>query len=401
VRFSTLAELEVWAYRLFAGVVVFGLLVGDVASAQQASRILVTNNDVPGPMMPATLSFFQITEGGELSPQIQLRTGGHGGGGGDFAPKRILPISLGKDICIFASNAQSGDIVGVSAMQFTVTGTFFGRPSDSGLSGPMKTGTSYGIGLAANNRYLYASYAGSGNIGTFEIQPGCKLNFLDDTFTVGLNNGWVTGMAVRGALMVVSYGDGSIESFDVSHGEPVSNRDVQYSSGFQQDYVPTGVAITSDGHFAIFGDSSTVTTVEVSNISSGKLTKTLSYNLGGSWNSCNLRLSPDESVLYITNNSSGQVTAAFFNKLTGKLTKGCSSAPLKGFYGSWSFAGGVALQMTVGTGGLLYVPEIGSSPAIGVMQFTHTGNGCSLSEVDNSPIKVPGLGSVPVSIAIY
>jgi hypothetical protein len=106
-------------------------------------------------------------------------------------------------------------------------------------------------------------------------------------------------------------------------------------------------------------------------------------------------------VLYITNNSSGQVTVAFFDKVTGTLSKGCISAPLKGFYNTWGFAGGMGLQSATGTGGLLYIPEIGSPPSIGVVKFTRTANSCNLIEVASSPVTVPGLSAVPLSIDTY
>src|ERR1700722_10098995 len=207
---------------LCAHLFTLGLALADVVGAQQDKTILATNNDVTGPEKTNTGSVFRIAAIGDFNMPNQARTGGHGGGGGDFAPKRILHVMVGQDRCVFASDAQTGDIVSFNGDQFTLVGNFFARPSDSGVTGTLKMGTAYGVGLAANSHYLYASYAASGNISTFEIDTGCKLSFVDDTFAVGLNNGWVTGMAVRDCLLVVAYGDGSIESFDISAGEPIS-----------------------------------------------------------------------------------------------------------------------------------------------------------------------------------
>jgi len=75
--------------------------------------------------------------------------------------------------------------------------------------------------------------------------------------------------AVHENLLVVSYGDGSIGTFDITGGAPVSNNDTRFSTGSREDHFPNGVDITADGHFAIFGDASTVGTVEIANISSG------------------------------------------------------------------------------------------------------------------------------------
>jgi WD40 repeat protein len=168
--------------------------------------------------------------------------------------------------------------------------------------------------MAANGSYIYASYSTSSTIGTFSIEAGCELSFVSDILAFGLNNGDVTGMAVHGNLLVVTYGDGSIGTFDITGGAPVSNNDTRFSTGSREDHFPNGVDITADGHFAIFGDASTVGTVEIANISSGKLTNTIPYDVTTGWNSGSVRLSPDESVIFVTNSSSGQVTAAFFDK---------------------------------------------------------------------------------------
>jgi hypothetical protein len=105
-----------------------------------------------------------------------------------------------------------------------------------------------------------------------QFSPAACWTSYPIVLAVGLNSGVVTGMAMHGSMMVVTYGDGSIESFNIAGGAPVSNGDAQNSSGLANDHLPNGVDITADGHYAIFGDASTVTTLEVSDISSGKLT---------------------------------------------------------------------------------------------------------------------------------
>ena len=116
--------------------------------------------------------------------------------------------------------------------------------------------------------------------------------------------------------------------------------------------------ITQDGHFAIFGDASVPTTIEVSDISSGKLTATVQYTVGApinavgpGFNSATVWLSPDESLLYVGNSQGNTVTAAFFNKNTGKVSAGCNSAPLNGFYNPWSYVGSLVTRDNSGTGG--------------------------------------------------
>jgi sugar lactone lactonase YvrE len=112
------------------------------------------------------------------------------------------------------------------------------------------------------------------------------------------------------------------------------------------------VDITRDGHYAIFGDASTTyMEVEVSDISSGKLTPTIKYGgagggLGGTKgaNSNNVWLSPDESLLYISPNWSGEVAAALFDKNTGTLSKGCFSGKLNGYQTKWGSTASLATK---------------------------------------------------------
>ena len=369
-------------------------------AASTVGSFLVTNNDVPlfnPPQGPAgsTVTFYSVESNGALDNKVVIPTGGVGIAGGFFASSRIAIVPQGSDVCVFASNAASGDVSGISAATRAVTGTFLASSSD--------TANANGIGLAANANYLYATFSTSSTIATFTVEPGCTLAFVGDVFTVGLNSGVVGAVAIHGPTMVVTYGDGSIESFNITGGVPVSNGDAQNSSGFTNDHVPNGVDITADGHYAIFADASTVTTLEVSDISSGKLTPTIAYDAGSSWNSGNARLTPDESHIIVSNNSGGAVTAVPFDKTSGKIAPGCTSGPLRGFYNTWSYAGAVALQLPTARGGLIYVPEFGSNgySSIGVVQLTVTGKTCTLSETASSPIVDNSDHSSLLSIGIY
>ena len=129
--------------------------------------------------------------------------------------------------------------------------------------------------------------------------------------------------------------------------------------------------------------------VEVSDISSGKLTPTVVYRLGNKINSSNVLLSPDETLLYISNNQSGTVTAAFFDKTAGKLSKGCVSRSLKGYVTNWSYVASLALQQTTGTGGVVYVAEYGAPSSIAEINVKSSGGKCSLTESAKSPVSDP------------
>ena len=207
-------------------------------------------------------------------------------------------------------------------------------------------------------------------------------------------------MAVHGNILVLAYGDGSIESFNVSGGIPVSNGDLQNAAGYTRSVFPVGVDITQDGHFAIFGDQATYSTVEVSDISSGKLTKTALYTVGNAGNSTNIYLSPDQTLLYIGNAGNGKVTAGFFDSTTGKVTFGCTSPTLKGFDNKWIFLGSVVPALNTGTGSQVYLAEFGAFSGVAVVNVTSSGGTCTLTEAATSPFVDPNSTSL-ISIGVY
>ncbi len=353
---------------------------------------VVTNDDVPA-SFTNSVSLFAVATGGQLTlkDKVLLRTGGIAGG--YFAANRVNVLDNGNAECLYASTAQTGEIVGIVLKTLVIGGTATGSKKDTGVSN--------GVGLAMNATYLYASFTDSNTIGTFSVLPGCKIKFVGDISVGGLQGGFIDGMAIHGDIMVVTYGDGSIESFNISSGEPVSNGDEQNSTGSRRgNTYPSGVDITQDGHFAIFGDTSPFTVVEVSDISSGKLTPTVVYNLGKEINSSNVLLSPDETLLYISNNQSGTITAALFDKSEGKLTRGCVSDPLKGFVSNWSYLASMAFDEITGTGGVVYVAEYGAPSSIGEVNVKSSGGKCTLTESSHSPV-VDGNSSGLLSIGAF
>jgi hypothetical protein len=349
--------------------------------AAGAAHYVITNDDVP-PRNPTSTTFYTVSNRGLLSLKQQVLTGGVGIGGGYFGLNRLAILDHGKTGCVYASEADSGDIIGMVVRTLQIASRTTGSAGDIGTLG--------GIGLAMNSQYLYAGFTTSNTIATFQVKPGCKLTFVADIAVSGLQGGVVDGMAVHGDLLVVTYGDGSIESFNISAGVPVSNDDEQNSTGSKNGATyPNGVDITADGHYAIFGDTATSTIVEVSDISSGKLTPTLVYHLGRGISSSNILLSPDETFLYITNTQGGTITAAFFDQTTGQLSKGCISGELKGYGNPWVYLGALALQKTTATGGAVYVAEYGAPSSIGVINLKSANGKCTLKESSKSPVADP------------
>jgi hypothetical protein len=195
-------------------------------------------------------------------------------------------------------------------------------------------------------------------------------------------------MVARKNILVATFIDGSIGSFNTAAGIPVPNGDLQFSTDHTQNGgSPEGVDATADGHFVIFGDGGGPATAraEVSDISSGHLTPTIVYSgLGSGETAINLRLSPDESLLYLSEFSAGRVSAAFFDKTTGTLTFGCESPVMRGYQSLWVGTYALRTVATTGSGGLVYVAE--PDTYVGAVNVRSNSGSCSLVEAAFSPV---------------
>ncbi len=353
-------------------------LVAVSGTAAGATPYVVANDDSSFPF--TGVSFFAVGPNGGLTRKGEVATPGTGIGGGYFGANRIIVLNSPSQACVFASEAGSGDVVGIDINTLSVGGSASGSDTDAG--------TGNGIGLAANAQYLYADFTDSNTIGTFRVLSGCGLMFVSSVSVVGAEDGGINGLAAHGNMLVATYTDGTIESFDIANGPPVSHGDKQLSTGTVRSKgatFPNSIDITSDGRFAIFGDTSTSMVVEVSDISSGKLTKTRVYTSTTSISSSNVMLSPDESILYVVNTQGDSVTALFFHKTTGVLTKGCTSDPIRGHSSNFSYLAGAALMSPTGNGGGIYVAEFPSDLAR--MKLKVKGKACSWREVPQSPFE--------------
>ncbi|HXR17042.1 MAG TPA: hypothetical protein VN777_12670, partial [Terriglobales bacterium] len=248
-------SLKSWLSRVTAALVGVCLAGGTAVGADNPHYVM-TNDDVGG-LFASGVTFYTVGTGGLLTVKKRVATSGKGIGGGYFAANRVSVLDSTNAECVYASDAATGDITGIVVKTLKIGGSANGSKND--------TGASNGIGLAMNSQYLYASFTDSSNIGTFQAKPGCKLKFVSDITVGGLQGGIVDGMVIHGNTMVTTYGDGSIESFNISAGVPVANGDEQNSTGSRGGNVyPNGIDITKDGHYAIFGDTATSTIVEVS-----------------------------------------------------------------------------------------------------------------------------------------
>jgi 6-phosphogluconolactonase (cycloisomerase 2 family) len=372
--------LRSWLSRVTTALVGVCVVSG-VAFGASRPHYVVTNDDVP-PERLSSVTFYTVEADGLMTMKAKVPIGQGGIAGGYFAANRVVVLDSGNAECVYASQALNGEIVGISVKTLTAAGHANGSEQD--------TGAANGVGLALNSQYLYASFTDHSTIGTFQVEPGCRVKFVGDIAVGGLQGGIIDGMVIHGNIMVATYGDGSIESFNISAGVPVSNGDEQNSTGSRSgNTYPNGIDITQDEHYAIFGDTATSTVVEVSDISSGKLTPTVVYHLGNGISSSNILLSPDETLLYISNTQGDRITAAFFEATTGVLSKGCASDRIKGYVTHWSYLGSLALAKTTGTGEVVYVAEFGSPSSIAEIEVTSASGNCTLQELSKSPASDP------------
>ena len=375
------------SWPVFALYLAFVLMMSKLAAGQsqktgqnpyKGQTQYVFTDDDPG------VSIYTVSTSGVLTLKEQLLAG-FGSVGGLFGANRIQALDTGNQQCIYASVASTGLILGIPISTLTVAGSASGSATDSGAGN--------GIGVALNSRYLYASFADSNTIGTFVVEEGCGLAFVGDISVGGLAGGIINGMAIHGNMMIATFTDGSIESFDISSGTPIANGDEKYSTATltsQGATYPNSIDITSDGHFAIFGDTSSSMVVEVSDISSGKLRPTRVFTSKASISSSNVILSPDESVLYVVNTQGASVSAFLFDKKTGGLAWGCTSGLIRGQSSNWSYLGGARLITRTGTGGGVFVSEFGAPAGIAMVTFESSGFGrCSLHENLQSPFADP------------
>jgi hypothetical protein len=385
------------------------------ASTFATTKYVVDNDDNP---TANSATFYTVGAGGKLTLKKTVPTGGTGLGGGYFADTRINVSHSKTQPCVYVSNATSNNVSAINEETLENNGPFAAGSGDSGAAG--------GISVVSTTNYVYAGFSGAtigagiGTIATYKEEAGCKLKYLKSIRAKGLGQGnfgigQPTGMAITpdGKTMVVAYEDGSIESFNISAGVPKPIGKAVNTTGFASGDYAGSVDITQDGKYAIFGDVPTTSTsgaiVEVGEIATLKNGKTKLYGpIQTGYNSDFVTLSPDESLLYISNNQSGTITAAAFNKTSGVVstTKSCMSAVLSGFNTNWFYAGGLTTENTQsGNGTAVYVAEFGfpgteGASSIGQVNVKSSSSGCTLTEAKSSPYANPtgfvlSVGSYP------
>ncbi len=274
------------------------------ASLQAAGKHpeVVTNNDLKG---SNTVTFFKFT-GTTLQNNGSAPTGGKGIGGGFAGLNRIVLGASGTTVCGFVGDAGSDDIAVFKEVNKVITKV--GNFKDAHGSGK-----AHGIGLAVTKNFLFAAYSSTKNIGVWQVLSGCKLK-LSGTYK---SADVVAGMraAPNFKTLVVSYGSGvnKVDSFSIAANGKLTEHGPYSATGSA-----AGVDISADSAHAIFGDTTKSTTqVEIYPINSdGSLGKDNNFggdgSLGSGIGSSNVWLSADEKFLFVSNNSSKQITSLAF-----------------------------------------------------------------------------------------
>src|SRR5215831_3247068 len=101
---------NLWKALLPALKVIVGV-VSMVGVALPAPPYIIANDDAPFPF--TAVSFLALGTNGGLKNEAQVETPGTGIGGGYFGANRILVVNSSTQACVFASEAGSGDVVGI------------------------------------------------------------------------------------------------------------------------------------------------------------------------------------------------------------------------------------------------------------------------------------------------
>ena len=363
---------------------------------QAATNYVITNDDNQYPAGNSA-SIFSIGKDGALNLVTTIPTGSYGRGGGYYAAGRVNVLRSKTQNCAYIgdalgpNNARPGDVASIDMSTLKLVGTYPANALDSGAL--------WGIGLAENPKgtFLFAAYSTSGTIATYAQRADCVLKYRSELITIGANVGPVDGMKVtpNGKYLIVAYSDGSIGSYAINAKTgalTLVGRCLVTDNG-----LASGLDITADGKWALFGAVTFGSggEVEVAPIGAdGSLGATVGYTaIGQGNNSNNVWLSPDETLVYISNNNSGQITAVPFDAKTGVInpSAACTSAVLKNFNSTWQALGNVITRGVTKLGSPLYAAEWSyTNPGgIAIVDVTVKGGACTLTETEDSPAADP------------
>jgi hypothetical protein len=316
------------------------------------------------------------------------------------------------DIAAFTINTTNGHLTLVNR---------FANPAGN-------VGTAWGIPLATGKGTLYAGYTSTNTIVGWAINGStCALTASTSLPVTPLNGGFIDGMAEshNNITLVVSYSDGSVESFRTSatHVTAAPCATAINTTGHidGNSAYASGVDITQDSKFAILGDGTSGNVAEVEVIELPITCSTVSIDYGGvivasgislgpNIDSDNVWLSPDEHYIYVTNNGPNQpqgITTVTFTEpaITGIAT-GCTAGftnptSLRSPNGGFFEPNGIQTRATTGNGTRLYVGEYANPAPAAVALLDIDSSGCT-QEAAASPFTLPvAIGGVGQQVSAY
>jgi len=287
------------------------------ANLYAQNNFIYTNDDVAPLSGKNTVSGFAVAGNGALTPVpgSPFATGGIGGGGGPFAVNRVTTCSAQK--LIYASNAKSNDVSGFSV-----------DPSTGGLApvpgSPFATGGSSGgaIALACtpDGQFLMAANNGSSDITVFRIgSDGALTAILGSPFALDSRP---VGIAISPDGRFLAVALVSLDAAAMFSIAPDGTLAPVLGSPFPGAGVGAlaGVDVNCGGKLLFGGAANDQTTiVDVFNIATNGALTPLPHSPfpqplppfpapGVGINSNVVLLSPNESLLFVSNQQSQSVT---------------------------------------------------------------------------------------------
>jgi 6-phosphogluconolactonase (cycloisomerase 2 family) len=378
---------------LCLGLFLFLWFASFTTNVHAEDQFLYTNDDRNG---PSTVSAFRVGADGSLTKLSgsPFTTGGKGCGGGFFASNRIVVSARGN--FLYASNAGSNDVSAFSIAPSSGTLTPVpGSPFllDSPGSGCISSTFVMGISLATtpDGRFLMAGNPSSETITSFRIGTDGSLTAISSSpffaggTPIGMKvspNGKFLAAGLFGSVAIFGIApDGSLTSVP---GSPFPDGGVGFAAG---------VDVNCKSNLLFAGEANNGNTiVDVFSIgSNGALTPiTGSPFLAGVGNNSNIPLlSPDDRLLFVSNQNSPTVTA-FRVAPDGTLTL-VPGSPFA--VGGGNSARGMA---TNPSGTLLFTAN--DIDLVGVLTVASDG---TLTPAQGSPISTGSLFSYLTSLAAF
>ena len=269
------------------------------------TSFVYTNDDVLG---PNTVSGFAVAGTGALTlvPGSPFLTGGTGARGGLVAVNRITTCSAAN--LLYVSNAGSNDVSGFSIDPST--GSLVLVPGSPFSTGGVSAG---GISLACtpNGRFLVAASTGSSDITVFGIGGnGALTPIAGSPFSVGSTPDGIKISPDGNFLAVALVNINAMAMFSIAADGTLTPVPGSPFLGASAEAL-AGVDINCSGRALFGGNSGDATTIDVFSIAPNGALSSLTgspFTPGVGLNSNVVLLSPNEHLLFASNQQSNSVT---------------------------------------------------------------------------------------------